>query len=127
MSLVGFVATSHVAHQLYMKTATMIDLNGLNVYLHCIVHIFFKILDGRLRILTDRNKTAGKHPAIMTLPATKNHMVFRINQSLSTNRSGTGLLKQRMESPTSGDFKTENFRENHPPNSQCHVPSPGNS
>ena len=29
----------------------------------------------------------------MTLPATKNHMVFRINQSLSTNRSGTGLLK----------------------------------
>ena len=42
MSLVGFVATSHMAHQLYMKTAPMIDLNALNVYLHYIVHIFGK-------------------------------------------------------------------------------------
>ena len=53
-------------------------------------------------------KLLENHPAIMTLPATKNHMVFRINQSLSTNRSGTGLLKtEDGESNPAGDFKTE--------------------
>lgn len=103
MSLVSFVATFHVAHQLYMKTAPMIDLNGLKVYLHymyCVEHIFFK----------NPGWTPPHSPGILTLVATKNHMVFRINQSLSTNRSGTG----QMESPTSGISTGISVKITHP-------------
>ena len=106
MSLVGFVATSHLRLiSCTWKTAPMIDLKFKRFkriyvhYMHCVEYIFLvKILDGLMDASAffpgspKKNCWVKTPGAIMTL-ATKNHMVFRINQSLSTNRSGTGLLK----------------------------------